>query len=595
MQKRPSPPTRVLSLHLRDLFPLCDVPLSPSDDDKKEIINAAYQRLFEDIIPGFNTGEVLFVLAEVLELDRETSRPRILVYSNKQRADVAILLNEYFEVIGSLREDEWSISKADALYTGSRIWCAETLSSECQIQKEQRSWEIFISEEFPRSYEFEDHIEEEKELKEIELAFNKYLSSLYELHLKNYPCAYVMLIPIFLGSMYGNRKSRKKLGAIFLHFATTKRITNKRDLLRIYGRTLLFWHYYFTSEAVERRQAMLEESDRRRQSLETDAELFKRISPFINEIRMHLAAIRQPISDLEAQFDPTRLLILGGGDVRKFFQAGPPIEMLQRQITPKHDWAEGDVDTYKTLVAGILIRAFQLEKETIDAELSFWEEMSRVLSAKAPESASVRELVNFLPALKKPTPSDAEVKEIFKIIKSWYSDAFKIEKSPGLPITMLEFAFKTLGSKFETESVNERTFWVASETPVRTIEALGFLHEKHGIARALLRVDKERSNGRLNTDCTLTIDLEKSHWEVTKRVASLTRLRVALQTCAEKKEEPRGDTTRFLWMLSGGRPLTLKRTIFELKTETNQFEIDFMDTRGMTPRMRMSWRGEIYK
>lgn len=595
MPKSPSPPTRVLSLHLRDLFPLCDVP--SSEDAKDLIVNAAYQRLFEDLIPGFK-DDVLFVLAEVLELDRETSRPRILVYSNKQREDVSTLLNEYFQVISSLGNDEWSISKADALYTSSRIWCAETLSSECQIQKEQPSWEVFVSEEFPRSWEFEDLMEEEDELKEIETAFNKYLSSLYELHLKNYPYAYVMLIPIFLGSMYGNRnrKSRKKLGAVFLHFATTKRVTNKTDLLRIYGRTLLFWHYYFTSEAVDKRQNALEESDRRRQSLETDAQLYKRISPYITKIRENLNAIRQPLADLEAQFDPTRVLILGGGDVRRFFQAGPPIEMLQRQIIPRHDWIEGDVETYKTLIAGILIKAFQLEKETIDPEVSFWEEMSRVLSAKASESASVRELVSFMPALKNPTPSDAEVKEIFKIIKSWYSDAFKIEKSPGLPINMLEFAFKTLGSKFETESVNEKTFWVASETPVRTIEALGFLHEKQGIARALLRLDKERSNGKVNTHCTLTIDLVKSHSQVsTKQVASLTRLRDALRSSAEKREEPRGDTARFLWMLSGGRALTLKKTVFEWRTATSQFEIDFIDTRGVTPQIRMIWKGEIHK
>src|SRR5205823_9437930 len=106
----------------------------------------------------------------------------------------------------------------------------------------------------------------------------------YDLHLKNFPFAYVMLIPIFLGSMYGKKRSRKKLGAIFLHFATSKRVKEKQVLQRIYGRTLLFWHYYFTSEALDKRQELFERSRRANESLERSQALFTKIKPFIEGI-----------------------------------------------------------------------------------------------------------------------------------------------------------------------------------------------------------------------------------------------------------------------------------------------------------------------
>ena len=99
---------RILPLFLKDIFPLCDLPPSDADKDNDAIVNEAYEQLFEQLIPGFNEGDVHFVLAEVLELDREKSRPRILVYSNKDKHGFDELLKKYFEVIASLRDDEWN-------------------------------------------------------------------------------------------------------------------------------------------------------------------------------------------------------------------------------------------------------------------------------------------------------------------------------------------------------------------------------------------------------------------------------------------------------------------------------------------------------
>src|SRR6476659_5258593 len=137
MPRRSSRSIRLVSLSLREIFPLCDP--SPAGDNTEQI-NAAYQTLFEEAIPGFKKRKVSFVLAEVLQLDQQTSCPHVLVFSNKEEKAVHDLVDEYFNVIGTLREDEWSISKTDALYTSSRIWCAETTSAKRPGRNIEPNW-----------------------------------------------------------------------------------------------------------------------------------------------------------------------------------------------------------------------------------------------------------------------------------------------------------------------------------------------------------------------------------------------------------------------------------------------------------------------
>lgn len=596
MSKQLASETRVLPLFLKDIFPLCN--LSPSKSGKDQIVNAAYTKLFKDLIPGFKAGEVHFVLAEVLELDREESRPRILVYSNRRKKGVKDLLSKYFEVIGSLREDEWSISKTDALYTGSRIWCAETHSAECQVTDDKRRWIVDVTGTLPRGYEFQEGVDEKKEVEEIRSAFVKYIKHLYDLHLKNYPFAYVMLIPIFLGSMYGKKKSRKKLGAIFLHFATTKRVADERALLRLYSRTLLFWHYYFTSEAIDRRQDLLDASDREKKSLEVSHSLLKKIRPSLDDIRYKLEEIRKPLFELEAELNPARVILFGEG-LSRFFMAGPPIYILngKQEITPKHDWTAGAVEVYKTLIAGVLIKGFQLEDEVEEAsEKNLWARVSSIIDRKANKQSQpfFKELIKSLPNLLDREPHEHQVEETFKIIKSWYSDAFKPEKGiPGLPITMLELMLRVLGCDFQKGTLGSNTFWVASEPPARTIGALGILHEKHGLKEAHIGVSKETIKLDTITSCELKLVLERSHSEASRKGANLERLRQSLDESLAKRIVPGGNTTRFLWTICGQHKLTLNGTIFSWKEDNCEFSLDFIEANGKAKEMVITWKGEI--
>ncbi|MET0621812.1 MAG: hypothetical protein ABW250_02420 [Pyrinomonadaceae bacterium] len=599
MMKPPDYEPSILPLFLKDIFPLCNLSLPGKNYDK--VINAAYRQLFEELIPDFKK-DVHFVLAEVLELDKEKSQPRLLVYSNRNRAGVKDLLEEYFAVIKSLREDEWSISKADALYTGSRIWCAEMQSADCPLRHDRKKWVYEKKGDFPRGYEFDDEADEAKEqreLEEIRVAFKKYTQALYDLQLKNYPFAYVMLIPIFLGSMYG-KQSRMKLGAIFLHFATSRRV-EQQALRRIFGRTLLFWHYYFTSEALDKRKEMFNQSRREfeqsrleKETLEKSVALLNKIKPFIDNIGHSLRELQRPLFHLEAELKPAEVVILGG-DQSKFFQTGPRVYILngQQEITPRHDWADDAVDTYKTLVAGVLVNAFRLDGEVKpSARADLWARVSRVVTAKAedPSDRLFKELTHVIPHLRVGNPTPEQVKETFKIVKSWYSDAFKPEGGPGMPLSMLEFAFRTWGSEFKKDEVEPRTFWVASEFPARTIDALGILHEERRFKEVSVSVSKERGgSGKALTCCEARIKLG----EPGRPGGHLRHLWRSLDCSLKSRAQPRGNMTTFLWVLCGGRPLSLSGTVFSWRDGSHEVSVDFRDPRGRANEMVINWKGEI--
>ncbi len=594
MTKRPDYEPHLVHLFLKDIFPLCDMSSSEKDNDR---VDAAYTQLFEELIPGFKKGDVHFVLAEVLELDKESSQPRLLVYSNRNRAGVKKLLKEYFAVIKSLRDDEWSISKADALYTGSRIWCAEMGSPECPLHEEKKRWIYEKTRDFPRGYEFDDDADEAKELREVEeirVAFDKYIQALYDLHLKNYPYAYVMLIPIFLGSMYGKKPSRKKLGAIFLHFATSQPV-EQQSLRRIYGRTLLFWHYYFTSEALDKRQEQADQSRLEKEALEKSVALLNKIKSPIFQISNSLRELRTPLFELEVELNPVGVVILGHEQTR-FFQNAPPIPILNgmREVTPKHDWADGTVEVYKTLVAAVLIDVLHLEKEVADPADDLWAQVASVIDARAddPSNRLFKELTNAIPNLRVSEPSAEQVKETFKVIKSWYSDAFKPESGRGMPLSLLEFAFRAWGCEFNKvevrDKVEPKTFWVASEYPALTISALGILREK-GFRNVSVSVFKERSSGgRALTHCEARIGLSVP----SRQRGNLRRLWESLNESLMNRR-PVGDMTQFLWYLGGRRQLSLNGTVFSWREGNHEISIDFRDPRGQSDEMLIKWKGEI--
>lgn len=580
----------MLPLHLKDIFPLCDVSLPLLDED--QLVDSAYEKLFEELIPGFKDREVYFVLAEVLELDKVESKPRVLVYSNRDEAGVEELLKDYFGVIARLSEDQWSISKTDALYTSSRIWCAEMESAECRLTDDKRIWRHKKKESFPAGYGFSGKVAEEEEIKQISVAFERYVRELHSLHLKNYPFAYVMLIPIFLGSMYGKKKARTKLGAIFLHFATAKRVDDERALLRIYGRTLLFWHYYFTSEAIYRRQDMLE---RTAESIT----LFNKIKPSIDGIRDMLHAVRKPLAVLETALNPIRAILFGEDLTRFFISTGEPISILddKLEVTPKHDWGNGPVEVYKTLVAGLLLKAFALEKDVVEAPSSnLWEQVSGLIDRRANVLSQplFQALLKRLPHLSVREPSVEQVEETFRVIKSWFSDAYKKGKAiPGMPVTMLEFAFNVWGCNFRRDGLDSKTFWVASEPPVETIDALWMLHEKHTLRAAEISVRKEEYRLATITSCEMKLVLERTYREVSNKQANLPRLRDSLESSLGSSAEHVGDMTKFLCVLGGQRKLDLKGTVFSWKKDNCEFSVDFKSRKGDKKEMLVRWRGEI--
>jgi hypothetical protein len=590
---------RLLPFSLDKIFPFSGLTGHESDDVER--VNEAYKRLFVELIPGFIDKRVQFVLAEVLEIDRKESTSRILVYSDLEEDARSSLITEYKEIINSLKDDsELIISESDAFYLTSRIWCAETRGIDLTEENERdKEWSFLPGAKITQTpMGVADQIDIKSEEDKIEAIFSRYIEKLYAHHLNKYPFAYVLLVPIFLGSMYGRKESLQKLGAIFLHFASTKQI-KRIDLRRIYGRTLLFWHYYFTSEAIDKRQSQLEENIQETKSLKLEVDLYKRIEPFIQQIRDGLQEMHKPLVALELEMNPVRGVLFSGEDLGRFFQTGGPIYIGDGlpEIVPKHDWIGGtDVEVYKTLIAGILIKVFRLENEKTTRGSDFWTEVVKMIIRNADEFSLplFRELLRSIPQLRLTNPDQAEVKEAFKIIKSWFNDAYKQgANTAGLPITMLDFALRVWGCPINMNDAGLHSFWVASREPRYTLDALGMLHEKHRFHEVALNLEKTRENGRPVTSSTMRIGLALSHKETSNREGSLERLTNSLKDALEEGVKPRGDMANFLWTLSGRRQLILDGTVLNWNDENSAFSVDFIDATGEQKEILISWKGEI--
>lgn len=590
---------KLIPFSLENIFPFNEISGDESDDAQK--VNEAYRKLFEELIPGFREKHVQFVLAEVLEIDRKESASRLLVYSDLKEDERRKLIDEYKGIINSLKDvSPVLISESDAFYITSRIWCAETFGmGQAGKNRGDREWSFLPGAKIAKTgigldTNFDIKSEEEK----IEATFRIYVERLYSHYLKDYPFAYVLLVPVFLSSMSGRTESWQKLGAVFLHFTTTEQV-GQTDLRRIYARTLLFWHYYFTSEAIDARQKQIQER-------EAQIDLHKRVDKFLDEIRQGLKNIERPFHLLEAELNPVKGLILGGENVAGFFVAGGPAVKLGDglpEITPRHDWMEGEVDLYKKIVAGVLIKALHLEDQVTGGE-DLWEKISNVLcnpktfshgKSKSTTSSTellLKELRESIPELSVSAPSSEQVERAYMTIKSWFNDSYKQRKSaPGLPLDMLEFALKVWECDVTVGKKELSHFWVASKTPVETIDALGMIHEKYRINKATIEVTRTRNpvSRALLSSCELRLTLLRPS------KGDLRDLRKKLLDTLKQDEEPRGDTTKFLWTVGGRLKLNLVGTQFvgQAREEEGEILIDFMDSKGSASEMLINWKGRV--
>lgn len=580
-------PVQLIPFSLKNIFPFNDISEEESDDVQK--VNEAYKKLFEELIPGFEEKHVQFVLAEVLEIDRKESTSRLLVYSDLEEDERSKLIDVYKGIINSLKDDsQVLISESDAFYITSRIWCAETLGIEqAGKNRGEREWSVLPGAKIAKTgigldTNFDIKSEEEK----IEAKFRTYVNRLYSHYLKDYPFAYVLLVPIFLSSMSGRKESLQKLGAVFLHFTTTEQV-EPTDLRRIYASTLLFWHYYFTSEAIDTRQRQIQERD-------AQIGLYKRIDPFLDEIRQGLKNIERPFHLLEAELNPVKGLLFGGENVAGFFVASGPAVKLDDglpEITPRHDWMDGDVEPYKTIVAGVLIKALHLEKD-IPSEQDLWESVSHILCKS--DKLLLKELLNSIPELCSSAPGPEQVERAYMTVKSWFNDSYKQrEAAPGLPLDMLEFALRVWECDIKINKKELSHLWVASRFPVETIDALGTINEKYRIKEATIEISKDRnpvSKAPLSS-CEMRLSLLPSN----KKAGDLKNLRNSLSKALKEGVEPRGDMTKFLWTLSGHLKLNLVNTKFigHAGEKEGEVSIDFMDAKGSTNELLINWKGRI--
>jgi hypothetical protein len=564
----------LLDLSLENIFPLKELSDEELDDPHK--VNMAYKKLFRELIPGFKDNHVQFVLAEVLEIDRRESVSRLLVYSDLDEDARTHLISEYKTLLQSLNTESL-ISESDAFYLTSKIWCAETFGARHDgVDERTREWGFPSTEKITKTgVGLNRNCDLNSEELKIKGTFEQYVDLLYHFHLKKYPFGYVLLVPICLNSIFDREESLKKLGAVFLHFTTSKRL-EKINLQRIYGRTVLFWHYYFTSEAVDRRQAR--------------ADVYEKIKPWLDEIQKGFRNVRQPLRRLEAELNPIRGLF-DSEDAREFFANQGTVKLGGGlpEISPRHAWQPGNIDPYKQIVAGVLIRVLSLENRIEESD-DLWESVATVLHSS--REVHHKRLLDVFPGFKNGAPNPQQVEEAFNLVKSWFSDSFKQVNSPGIPLSLLAYVMNdwtTLQIGNEKEMSH---FWVASRTPVETIKALEILNRSYDIKEASLKLDKVRDIVSKPPLSTAQLTLSFSFRE--NKAVSLKRLKHSVSEALRTGEKPHGNMTEFLWHMVGASKLKLLGSRFVGKSQDGELSIDFKDSDKASNELVINWRGRMY-
>jgi hypothetical protein len=457
----------VVSARTPELFPLdirgTPLHLGASGPD-------AYAALLGRVIPGF-PDHVSFVLAEILELERVLSRAHLFLYSGCDEAAAKQLLKDYFEVIEQLVQAHgWSLSSLDNLYFDPVIWCGRLPGApSSQLDTAGRLGWQHLEWELRRDY----NRGEWATVGDIETAFLQYLRGLQSLScFQNTSDTYVLLIPIALNSPSALPTSRFKVGAVFLHFATSVPVT-KADLLTAYRAIVEYWHYWFTSEALGKRVTDLVAAE----SLIDRGELMERISDDLKQVQEHANSIRGPATRIMAELAPSQILTKTGGSLRQYFkERRPNVLNGSVNVVGFHKWSDGDLVAYRDLCAAVIITLLSIDDE---ARHPLWEFVRSKMDEPPPRLRRVFEVLGkYMPELGQDALSKEDLRRLFMRLKHWFDTALKPTKALhaeyGMPVALacatLELSAIRVACRLEDVSVR-----VLSRHPADTAAALDVL------------------------------------------------------------------------------------------------------------------------
>lgn len=551
----------LVDLSLADIFPQYDQTQKAGDAQSFDI----FYEMIKQVLPKFDRVE--FILAEILELESSKGRATTHVYSRFDEETNGALIDSYFEIIDGIRESRgWSLSKLDNLYFKQQIWCIHVHSDE-RVNNNAGTvgsrWWHDPTREKTLDLRSDDHVERGEE--EIEEMLNDYITKLFDLCLSPYAHSYVLLIPIALNALKEEDKNKAKLGAIFLHFSSCEQIS-KEDLRRIYGRVLLFWHYYFTSELLGKRQLEIEQSQRKLEKLEAAQELYTSAQQHMNDILNKLHDLQKPVLNLEMTLSPVCGLIYGGQSLERFFQpGGRPVQVNGHTIEALHAWShEGKtpegLKKYQDVTAAVLLKLLGCADSTMPQQ-SLWQHLYAWINQGVSGSKRLvlKALVEYIPALSHENPEPDEIENAFKLVKLWFNDAYKEHPHhASLPYSFLALALRSMNCDFKYEESLSRgdSFWVASRRPVETLDALAVLHNMYAIKQAALIIEKGREH-------QLDIMVERPH-NVNEGDAE--RIEESLENVLNalgRRDVPRqGDMTYVLSKLFGDKKVAREGTVF---------------------------------
>lgn len=572
----------LLNLSLNAVLPQCE--LAPGDE--------IFPHLFRQVLPNFDKN-VEFVLAEILALQLLESKTTTYVYSDSNAEDKKILIGNYLKIIkGFYEKQSWSLSKLTNFYFGQRIWGAQVRSTEAAFAPERQGGEKGWEKEEDTIPDLNAEDDEERREEEIENMLQEYIHNLYDLCLYRYPHSYILFIPVSLNSLTEQHSYKAKLGAIFLHFSSCEEVSGL-ELRRIYSRLLLFWHYYYTSESLAKREIEINQ-------MKADKERYEDAFKYINEIQKIVQELKKPLQNLELSLSPVLGLIYGGGLLTDFFDtSGRPFQLNEKlAVKPVHDWnaeiartPEG-LKTYQDLTAAVLYKVLGLE-DIVRSEPSLWQQLCQLMNmpAAGPKRLLINALGEYIPELKNETPTLEEIRNAFKAIKAWFHEAYKPKNKfdAKLPVSFLAMSLKAMNCRisFPIGDDEDLEFWVASTRPIDTIDALAVLDGMYSIEDATFKKTAKNTHlMEIRTKMPHNMDED-----------SLCKLhRIVTHTLRNYKEGdiPRKGNTTYVFMnLFGFKHMEKDEGGFHWSQDSYRLTVRFDGEENLKNKISMEWVGRV--
>lgn len=354
-------------------------------------------------------------------------------------------------------------------------------------------------------------------LHEYKEYFRSYAKMMNQEFFNNSPYFYILLIPIAL-SYKKDKKHQERIGATFLHFGITEKL-NEEQLLNIYQKIILYWHFNLTARVLKMRQDQIIKIKEQAIRAQEQVTIFEQINIPVNELVRLLKEANKPLSDLIAIKSPLEILGFKGEALGRFFIHDGSVDLAPGiTIETAHNFPATETETKKfiRLIPAIILEALGASDNCREP---LWDYLRLYLDVPPSSiknlSAAIKDILPILNDTREEAADknkNEELKETFNTLKEWFSEAYKPQNYEGsyigLHCTFIQVILQTLRIDYTSKlDMKKDRIWFPSARPIDTTHALNLLHHEYTIKKVkLCQIDGNSTQTHI-----IRLTLEKSH------------------------------------------------------------------------------------